>query len=103
MRVTDATTEGPQTTIREAAIPVQGTRLWLRADTDFVENIGRLAYSIDGSRWHEVGRSFPLAFDWRTGTFQGVQLALSCYNPRPSAGHLDVDSFTLRALPGGVI
>lgn len=102
MRVTDATTEGPQITIREAAIPIKGSRLWLRTDTDFVQNIGRLAYSVDGRRWREVGGTFPLAFDWRTGTFQGVQLALSCYNPQPSAGYIDIDSFALSELPGGV-
>lgn len=103
MRVTDAAEDGPKTTVREAGIPLRATRLWLRTDTDFVRNIGRVAYSIDGRRWHGVGGSFPLAFDWRTGTFQGVQFALSCYNPRPGGGHLDVDGFTLAALPGGVV
>lgn len=102
MRVTDATIEGPRVTIREPAIPIKATRLWLRTDTDFVRNIGRVAYSIDGRRWQEVGGPFPLAFDWRTGTFQGEQLALSCYNPRGGAGYLDIDHFTLAALPGGV-
>ncbi|MGK6355187.1 glycoside hydrolase 43 family protein [Sphingomonas sp. DT-207] len=101
MRVTDATADGPQVTVREAAVSIGGTQLWLRTDTDFVRNIGRVAYSLDGQRWHEVGGPFPLAFDWRTGTFQGVQLAMSCYNPRPTAGYLDVDSFTLTALPAG--
>jgi beta-xylosidase len=102
MRVTDATAEGPQVSVREDAIPIRERRLWMRADTDFTRDLGRLAYSVDGRRWHEVGGVFPLAFDWRTGTFQGVQLALSCYNPQPGGGYLDIDSFTLAALPGGV-
>ena len=31
-------------------------------------------------------------FDWRTGTIQGEQYALFCYNPKPSEGYVDVDS-----------
>ncbi len=99
MRVTEATSEGPQTDIRVASIPISGNRLWLRADTDFETDIGRVAYSLDGRRWHEVGGEFPLIYDWRTGTFQGEQFALSCYNPSPGKGYLDIDSFTLSALP----
>ena len=38
---------------------------------------------------------FPLAFDWRTGTFQGEQYGLFCYNPTGGEGRLDVDSFSL--------
>jgi hypothetical protein len=36
-----------------------------------------------------------LVYDWRTGTFQGVQFALSCFNPGAAGGALDVDRFTL--------
>ncbi|PXA98478.1 glycosyl hydrolase [Nostoc sp. 3335mG] len=99
MRVTDSTAEGPKVTVREAGLPIRGTRLWLRTDTDFTTSLGRVAYSLDGRRWSGVGGDFPLMFDWRTGTFQGVQLALSCYNPGAEGGRLDIDSFTLAALP----
>lgn len=102
MRVTEATEQGPRVTVRGAAIPIEQNQLWLRTDTDFVQNIGRVAFSDDGIRWTEVGGTFPLAFDWRTGTFQGVQLALSCYNPKPGRGYLDIDQFELEPLPGGV-
>jgi hypothetical protein len=30
-------------------------------------------------------------YDWRTGTFQGQQYAVFCYNPASSSGCLDVD------------
>ncbi|MET4897177.1 glycoside hydrolase 43 family protein [Sphingomonadaceae bacterium jetA1] len=100
MRVTDATVDGPRTQVREAAIPIAGTRLWLRTDMDFVGHVGRVGYSLDGQRWQDVGGTFPLVYDWRTGTFQGQKFALSCFNPRPGAGRLDVDSFTLAPLTG---
>jgi hypothetical protein len=68
---------------------------------DFETKQGQLAYSSDNKSWNEAGGAFPLAFDWRTGTFQGQQIALSCYNPAPSGGYLDIDSFTLSPLPEG--
>ena len=98
MRVTDDTINGPKTDVREAAVRIQGNRLWLRTDTDFSKNIGRVGYSLDGKKWTDIGGDFPLAFDWRTGTFQGEQFAISCYNAQPGGGYLDVDSFTLSAL-----
>jgi len=98
MRVTDDTINGPKIDVREAAVPIQGNQLWLRTDTEFSKNIGRVGYSLDGKKWTEIGGDFPLAFDWRTGTFQGEQFAISCYNPQSSEGYLDVDSFTLSAL-----
>ncbi|WP_242123482.1 glycoside hydrolase 43 family protein [Sphingobium sp. Sx8-8] len=99
MQVTDSTRDGPRTEIRVPSVPISGDRLWLRTDMDFVEAAGRVAYSLDGRRWTEVGGDFPLVYDWRTGTFQGQQFALSCYNQEPSRGWLDIDSFTLSALP----
>jgi beta-xylosidase len=98
MEVIDSTTEGPKVEVRVPALPITGQRLWLRTDTDFDTSTGALAYSLDGRRWTVVGGSFPLRFDWRTGTFQGEQFAISCYNPDSSGGHLDVDSFTLSPL-----
>ncbi|MBB5714365.1 family 43 glycosylhydrolase [Sphingomonas aerophila] len=103
MKVTDSTEAGPKTETRVPAIPFTGRQLWLRVDTDFGRSTGQVAYSSDGARWAAVGGAFPLRFDWRTGTFQGQQFALSCYNPGASGGHLDIDSFTLSALPADVI
>jgi beta-xylosidase len=103
MSVTDATEAGPRTQTRVAAIPLAAERVWLRTDTDFTTATGQVAYSVDGSRWTGVGGAFPLRFDWRTGTFQGEQFALSCYNPGDSGGYVDINSFTLSALPADVI
>lgn len=98
MRVVESTTQGPKTEVRVVARSTRATRLWLRADMDFVTNIATLSFSEDGHRFTPMGGTVPLAYDWRTGTFQGVQFALSCYNPGTSGGHLDVDSFTLSSL-----
>lgn len=99
MLVTDSTQDGPRAETRIPAVPIAPQEVWLRTDTDFTSATGRFAYSLDGTRWTALGGSFALRFDWRTGTFQGEQFALFCYNPGASGGYLDVDSFTLSPLP----
>ncbi|SEN07023.1 Beta-xylosidase [Sphingomonas gellani] len=101
MEVTQDTEQGPRTTLRDTVTLPRGTALWLRTDMDFTTDRGRVSYSMDGRRWTGVGGDFPLAFAWRTGTFQGEQFALFCYAPTSSRGWLDVDRFTLSALPPG--
>jgi len=78
---------------RVAAEPISGTNLFLRTDLDFVQNKGICSYSLDGKNWHAPGGEFKLAFDWRTGTFQGEQFAIFCFNPNPGDGFVDVGRF----------
>ncbi len=85
-----------QHAIRESpAITIDTTHLTLRTEMDFVRNTGMVAYSIDGTTFTPLGTPFPLAFDWRTGTFQGQQFSLFCYNPAGRGGYLDIDAFAL--------
>ena len=98
MQVGEDRETGPQVEIRVDGHPISGDALWLRADLDFRSDEGRLSYSLDGAHWTNLGGPFPLAFAWRTGTFQGEQLALFCYAPGASDGYLDVDGFELRPL-----
>nr|WP_317892460.1 glycoside hydrolase 43 family protein [uncultured Sphingomonas sp.] len=98
MEVTEDTVEGPRTHIRATATLPRAGALWLRTDLDFTSDLGRLAYSLDGRRWTELGGDFPLAFAWRTGTFQGPQFAIFCYGTGTSNGWVDVDRFTLSPL-----
>jgi hypothetical protein len=77
----------------EPVEPISGTNLFLRTDLDFVRNKGACAYSLDQVHWQDLGGEFDLAFDWRTGTFQGEQFAIFCFNPQPGEGFVDVDSF----------
>jgi beta-xylosidase len=83
---------GPSET-RVAAEPVQATNIILRTDLDFNAKKGTCSYSLDAKEWKPLGGEFGLAFDWRTGTFQGQQFAIFCYNPDPGDGFVDVGSF----------
>ncbi|MFG6413336.1 glycoside hydrolase 43 family protein [Roseateles sp. DC23W] len=73
-----------------AALP--GPRVLLRTELDFTRERGRLSWSVDG-RWQTLGDEFALIYDWRTGTFQGPQYALFCFNPGATGGQMDVDAF----------
>lgn len=84
-----------KTDVRVDARPVAAQRLFLRTDMDFKTDRASVAYSLDGRAWQTLGGAFPLAFDWRTGTFQGQQYALFCFNPGGKGGWMDVDGFTL--------
>jgi hypothetical protein len=66
---------------------------------DFDTSKGGCGYSLDGENWTAIGEEFPLMWDWRTGTFQGQQYAIFCYNPRPSDGYVDIDSVRFVAEP----
>jgi len=67
--------------------------IYLRTDLDFIRNQGTCAYSLDDQHWTALGGEFKLAFDWRTGTFQGEQFAIFCFDPGASNGFVDVDWF----------
>jgi beta-xylosidase len=110
MEVVEDTVDGRRTDTRVAALPLplpQGQQpaaagsmrapaiVHLRTDMDFVANQAEVAYSLDGEAWRPLGGRFPLGYDWRSGTFQGQQFALFCYNPHPGPGYLDIDSFKL--------
>ncbi|HTY88028.1 MAG TPA: hypothetical protein VMB80_11225, partial [Candidatus Acidoferrum sp.] len=73
--------------------PYTGTNIFLRLGMDFIRSKGTVLYSADGRNWTQLGGQFNIAYDWLTGTFQGEQFAIFCYNPQPGAGYLDVDWF----------
>jgi beta-xylosidase len=85
--------DGGHSETRVDAVPVPSADLFLRTDLDFVRNRGTCAYSVDDAHWTTLGGEFDLAFDWRTGTFQGEQFAIFCYDPHRSDGFVDVDWF----------
>jgi beta-xylosidase len=85
--------DGGDSETRVNGAPVRGTDLYLRTELDLVRNKGTCSYSTDGTHWTSLGGEFDLAFDWRTGTFQGEQFAVFCYNLHRSAGYVDVDWF----------
>lgn len=95
MKVIEATDGAPKIDTRADGIKIAGKTLWLRTDMDYKTDLGHVAYSLDGRTWTNLGGDFPLAYDWRTGNFQGEQYAVFCFNTATSEGYLDIDSFTL--------
>jgi beta-xylosidase len=93
MKVLEDTSGGIVTDTRVAYAPMDSNTIMLRMDLNFQTNKGLLSYSFDGVTWTSLGGEFPLAFDWATGTFQGEKFAIFCYNPSPTGGYVDVDSF----------
>ncbi|MGN6208937.1 glycoside hydrolase family 43 protein [Asticcacaulis sp.] len=89
------TVDGQKATVLAPPQALNGGGLYVRTDMDFKTDRGHIAYSPDGVAWTPLGGDFPLAYDWRTGTFQGPQFALFCFNPVPGDGYLDIDSFDL--------
>ncbi len=69
------------------------TTIFLRLGMDFIQNRGAVLYSADGRNWLQLGAQFNIAYDWLTGTFQGEQFAMFCYNSQPRTGYVDVDWF----------
>ncbi len=78
-------------------VPLAASTVTLRLEMDFTRERGRLSW-LDGSTARPLGDEFELVYDWRTGTFQGPQVALFCFNTAETdgagqAGHMDVDWF----------
>ena len=79
---------------RATAILGNTGKVYLLLRMDFESNEGQTAYSLDGIDWNTIGGTFPLLWDWATGTFQGEQYAVFNFNPAASTGHVDVDRVT---------
>jgi beta-xylosidase len=81
------------------------TTILLRLGMDFKKNKGAVLYSMDGGNWTPLSGQFNIAYDWLTGTFQGEQYAIFCFNAQPGSGYLDVDWFKLEppALINGIV
>ena len=89
---------GPVTQQATASLGEANT-VYLTLRMDFDASQGQTAYSLDGLNWNTIGNSFPLLWDWATGTFQGEQYAVFNYNAAASNGYVDVNrmSFVQRS------
>jgi beta-xylosidase len=73
---------------------VEATRLWLRAECDFLSEKARFSYSVDGENFVRIGGDFTMIF--QLTTFQGVRYALFNYNTQSrQGGTADFDSIDL--------
>lgn len=72
-------------------VKMTGTRIWLRADCDFLTERARFSYSVDGSTFVPIGNEVVLLY--QTFTFQGVRYALFNYSTTGAEGGVaDFDS-----------
>ncbi len=75
--------------------PLRATRVWLRADCDFLTEKARFSYSTDGKTFEPLGGEFTMVFQLKT--FQGVRFALFSYNAAGApGGYADFDAFSVR-------
>jgi xylan 1,4-beta-xylosidase len=61
-----------------------GTRVYLRADCDFLTERATFSYSLDGQKYSPLGEPVTLVF--QLGTFQGIRYSLFAFNTRGAAG-----------------
>ena len=83
--------EQTQTPVRET---IRATRVWLRADCDFLTETHSFSWSTDGKTFHKLGAPFVTPYQLKT--FQGVRYGVFAFN---TAGHeggvADIDSVTV--------
>jgi hypothetical protein len=83
-----------QLTGEKERVPFPGSRVWLRAQCDFLSEKARFSYSADGKTFTPLGSEFVMIFQLKT--FQGVRYALFHYNDHGApGGQADFDSFTV--------
>ncbi len=84
-----------QTTGHTERRPLGASRVWLRADCDFLTERARFSWSADGRRFAPIGGEFTMVF--QLTTFQGVRYALFSFNDAGSpGGWADFDALTVR-------
>jgi beta-xylosidase len=80
-----------QASNQHSRVSVESTRLWLRAECDFLTEKARFSYSVDGKTFAPIGGEFTMIF--QLTTFQGVRYALFNYNTlNRHGGVADFDS-----------
>ncbi len=92
-------TQFDEQTGRSSRVPLTNTRVWLRADCDFIKNTAGFRYSIDGKGYASIGEPHIMAYGLIT--FQGVRNSLFAYSTGAGAegGHADFDSIEVTEEP----
>lgn len=79
---------------QSARVKMTGTRIWLRADCDYLTEKARFSYSLDGVTFVPIGDEVALIY--QTFTFQGVRYGLFNYNKAGAeGGYADFDSIDI--------
>lgn len=97
-----AVTQFDEQTGQTDRTPLNAARIWLRADSDFLENLAQFSFSTDGKSFHNLGPKVKLPYGLIT--FQGVRDSLFAWNRNGAeGGYADFDSFTMNeATPRGL-
>ena len=83
-----------KTTGKTAQTPLQGTRVWFRAECDFFTEKATFHFSTNGKSYQTLGDTFKMVFQLKT--FQGVRYSLFHYNVLGGlGGHVDFARFTV--------
>jgi xylan 1,4-beta-xylosidase len=82
-------------TMIDQRVPLTASRIWLRADCEFLSQLARFSYSTDGKIFQSIGAPFRMV---TIGvTFQGVRYAMfGFHRGAGGGGFADFDSFRLR-------
>jgi hypothetical protein len=76
-------------------VALNSSRVWLRAECDFLTEQARFSYSTDGQSFQSIGEPFTMIF--QLTTFQGVRYALFAYNTgKQQGGMADFDSIDIQ-------
>jgi hypothetical protein len=84
---------------KRSRAPLKATRVYLRADCDFVKNTAGFRYSTDGRNYTSIGEPYTMAYGLIT--FQGIRNSLFAYNTQGGAegGYADFDSIEVTEEP----
>jgi beta-xylosidase len=74
-----------------ATVPFDGGRVWLRAECDYLAELGQFSFSRDGTHFENLGEPVTLVFQLKT--FQGIRYAL--FNFGSGGGFADITNFTV--------
>ncbi len=73
---------------------LDATKIWLRADCDFITERATFSYSVDGKNYLPLGEPFTMVF--QLGTFQGIRYSLFAFSTAGgNGGTAAFDSFTV--------
>ena len=73
--------------------PLTSSRVWLRADCNYLDNTARFSYAADGVEFDPIGEALKMPYGLIT--FQGVRYAMFSYNRTATeGGFADFDSFS---------
>jgi xylan 1,4-beta-xylosidase len=88
-----------EVTGKTSRAPLKKTRVWLRADCDFVKNSANFRHSTDGTTYAAIGEPYVMAYGLIT--FQGVRTSLFSYSTRSDAegGYADFDAIEVTEEP----